>query len=141
MGQIVTDPETPDNVVKQFSPGAKSREVKTVQVQRDAGKHVKDAVTLPKDMFRDLFVTDAKGKYVKDEKGRTQVVSPEAWQQFRQELGAKYNIDPDTVITYDEMNRIPEGPAPKWNVVVFPAGHGDLGASRLDVANQFLMFH
>jgi hypothetical protein len=25
--------------------------------------------------------------------------------------------------------------------VVFPAGHGDLGASRLDVANQFLMFH
>ena len=141
MGQIVTDPDTPDNVVKQFSPGAKSREVKTVQVQRDAGRHVKDAVTLPKDMFRDLFVTDAKGKYVKDEKGRTQVKSNEAWQQFRQELGAKYNIDPNTVITYDEMNRIPEGPAPKWNVVVFPAGHGDLGASRLDVANQFLMFH
>jgi hypothetical protein len=141
MGQIVTDPDTPDNVVKQFSPGAKSHEVKTVQLQRDAGKHVKDAVTLPKDMFRDLFVTDAKGKYVKDEKGRTQVKSAEAWQQFRQELGAKYNIDPDTVITYDEMNRIPEGPAPKWNVVVFPAGHGDLGASRLDVANQFLMFH
>ena len=112
-----------------------------MQVSRDAGKHVKDAVTLPKDMFRDLFVTDAKGKYVKDEKGRTQVRSPEAWQQFRQELGAKYNIDPNTVITYDEMNRIPEGPAPKWNVVVFPAGHGDLGASRLDVANQFLMFH
>jgi hypothetical protein len=141
MGQIVTDPDTPNNVVKQFSPGAQSREVKTVQVQRDAGKHVKDAVTLPKDMFRELFVTDAKGKYVKDEKGRTQVRSAEAWQQFRQELGAKYKIDPNTVITYDEMNRIPEGPAPKWNVVVFPAGHGDLGASRLDVANQFLMFH
>ena len=39
------------------------------------------------------------------------------------------------------MNRIPEGPKPKWNVVVFPAGHGDLGATRLDVQNQFLMFH
>jgi hypothetical protein len=47
----------------------------------------------------------------------------------------------DTIVTYDEMNRIPEGPKPKWNVVVFPAGHGDLGASRLDVSKQFLMFH
>ena len=141
MGELATDSSAPPNVVSQFSPGAKSREVKTVQVSRDAGKHVKDAVTLPKDMFRDLFVTDAKGKYVKDEKGRTQVKSPQDWQQFKQKLAAQYNLDPDTIITYDEMNRIPEGPKPKWNVVVFPAGHGDLGASRLDVSKQFLMFH
>ena len=140
MGAIASA-DQPDDVIGQFSPGAKSREVKTVQVQRDAGKHVKDAVTLPKDMFRELFVTDAKGKYVKDEKGRTQVKSPQDWQQFKQKLAAQYNLDPDTIITYDEMNRIPEGPKPKWNVVVFPAGHGDLGASRLDVSKQFLMFH
>jgi len=140
MGAIASA-DQPDDVIGQFSPGAKSREVKTVQIQRDAGKHVKDAVTLPKDMFRDLFVTDAKGKYVKDEKGRTQVKSAEDWQQFKQKLAAQYNLDPDTIITYDEMNRIPEGPKPKWNVVVFPAGHGDLGASRLDVSKQFLMFH
>jgi len=140
MGAIASA-DQPDDVIGQFSPGAKSREVKTVQVQRDAGKHVKDAVTLPKDMFRELFVTDAKGKYVKDAKGRTQVKSAEDWQQFKQKLAAQYKLDPDTIITYDEMNRIPEGPKPKWNVVVFPAGHGDLGASRLDVSKQFLMFH
>ena len=141
MGELATDSSAPPNVVSQFSPGAKSREVKTVQVSRDAGKHVKDAVTLPKDMFRDLFVTDAKGKYVKDEKGRTQVKSEAEWHQFKQKLAATYKLDPDTIVTYDEMNRIPEGPKPKWNVVVFPAGHGDLGASRLDVSKQFLMFH
>jgi len=141
MGELATDSSAPPNVVSQFSPGAKSREVKTVQVTRDAGRHVKDAVTLPKDMFRELFVTDAKGKYVKDEKGRTQVKSEAEWNQFKQKLADVYKLDPDTVITYDQMNRIPEGPKPKWNVVVFPAGHGDLGASRLDVSKQFLMFH
>jgi hypothetical protein len=140
MGAIASA-DQPDDVIGQFSPGAKSREVKTVQVTRDAGKHVKDAVTLPKDMFRNLFVTDAKGKYVKDEKGRTQVKSPEDWAEFKQKLADIYKLDPDTIVTYDEMNRIPEGPKPKWNVVVFPAGHGDLGASRLDVSKQFLMFH
>lgn len=141
MGEIVTDPNAPPNVVGQFSGGAKSAQNKIVQVHKSAGKHIKDAITLEKSEFRGLFKTDAKGKYIKDAKGRTQVVSPEAWEQFRQHLGAKYNIDPNSVITYDEMNRIPEGPKPKWNVVVFPAGHGDLGAPRLDVENQFLMFH
>jgi hypothetical protein len=141
MGEIATDASAPPNVVSQFSSGAKSREVKTVNVVRNAGNHVKDAVTLPKDMFRGLFVTDEKGKYVKDEQGRTQVKSSEAWDEFKQTLASKYKIDPNSIITYDQMNKIPEGPKPKWNVVVFPAGHGDLGATRLDVENQFLMFH
>lgn len=141
MGEIATDSNAPPNVVGQFSSGAQNREVQKVQVVKNAGRHVKDAITLPKDMFRGLFQTDEKGKYIKDAKGRTQVRSPEVWQQFKQDLAAKYNIDPATIITYDEMNRIPEGPKPKWNVVVFPAGHGDLGAPRLDVQNQFLMFH
>ena len=141
MGDLASDSNAPPNVVGQFSTGAQNREVKKVTVQRDAGKHVKDAVTLPKDMFRELFQTDAKGKYVKDEKGRSVVKSDEAWHEFKHKLASAYKIDPDTIVTYDQMLRIPEGPKPKWNVVVFPAGHGDLGASRLDVATQFLMFH
>lgn len=140
MGAIISA-DQPKDVIGQFSPGAKSREVKIVQMYRQQGGFAKEAITLDKDEFRGLFVTDAKGKYVKDDKGRTQVVSPEAWEQFKQYLGKTYNIDPDTVITYDQMNRIPEGPKPKWNVVVFPAGHGDLGAPRLDVENQFMMHH
>jgi len=152
----------PDEVVGQFSPGAQSREVKKVQAARAAGKHVKDAITLPKDMFRDLFVTDARGKYVKDDQGRTQVKSSEVWSEFKRKLAAEYKIDPESIITYDQINKIPEpGPIgfksklqqdgtivkipiyspPKWNVVIFPAGHGDLGAARRDVSKQFLMFH
>jgi hypothetical protein len=161
MGDIASA-DQPDDVIGQFSPGAKSREVKAVQAARAAGKHVKDAVTLPKDMFRDLFVTDAKGKYVKDDQGRTQVKSSEVWSEFQRKLAAEYKIDPESIITYDQMNKIPEPestgtkdqlqkdgtikqvpvyPPPKWNVVIFPAGHGDVGAARRDVSKQFLMFH
>ena len=141
MGDVATDTSAPPNVVKQFSSGAQNREVKKVDFVKKAGTHVKDAITLPKDMFRGLFQTNAKGKYVKDDEGRTQVQSPAAWEKFKHELAARYKVDPASIITYDQMVKIPEGPAPKWNVVVFPAGHGDLGAPRLDVANQFLMFH
>jgi len=140
MGDIASA-DQPDDVVAQFSGGAKRGEQKKVEFVRGVGKHVKDAITLPKDMFRGLFQTDAKGKYIKDAEGRTQVKSEADWQQFRQKLASAYHIDPKTIITYDQMVKIPEGPTPKWNVVIFPAGHGDLGASRLDVANQFMMFH
>ena len=141
MGGIVTDPNAPPNVVGQFSGGAKRGEEKIVQFHRQQGRHVKGQVTLPNDFFRGLFVTDARGKYVKDAEGRTQVKGPAEWNAFKQKLGAAYNVDPSTVVTYDQIVKMPEGNAPKWNVVVFPAGHGDLAAARQDVATQFLMFH
>jgi hypothetical protein len=141
MGDIATDPNRPEDVVGQFSGGAKRGEEKKVEFVRGAGRHVKDAITLPKEMFRGLFKTDSKGKYVKDADGRTQIKSEADWNEFKQKLAAQYKIDPNTIITYDQMVKIPEGPSPKWNVVIFPAGHGDLGASRLDVANQYMMFH
>ena len=140
MGDVAVGSK-PKNFIINFSTGSQSREVKKVQVHKRAGNVVKDAITVPKDMFRELFVTDARGKYVKDEKGRTQIKNTQAWDQFRQQLATKYNIDPDTIITYDQMLDIPEGPQPKWNVVIFPAGHGDRAANRLDVINSFLMFH
>ena len=131
----------PANFIINFSSGAKRGQDKKIEIHKSAGNTVKQGLTLPKDMFRGLFVTDAKGKYVKDEKGRTQVKGDAEWNQFKQTLAAKYNIDPDTIITYDQMLTVPEGPKPKWNVVIFPAGHGDRAANRLDVENSFLMFH
>jgi hypothetical protein len=162
-GDIITDPDKPANTLANFSAnGAQKREINKVDTYKSAGNNVKGTLVIPKDMFRDLFVTDAKGKYIKDEAGRTQVKSNKAWTQFKQQLASKYNVDPKSIITYDQMVKKKE-PRPigkkdklmsdgtvkkvsvyapaKWNVVVFPAGHGDLGATRHDVQNQFLMFH
>jgi hypothetical protein len=141
MADVATSANKPANFIVNFSSGSKRGEEKKIELHKAQGNAVKDAVTLPKDMFRTLFVTDPKGKYVKDEKGRTQVKSPEAWEEFKKTLAAKYKIDPNSIITYDQMLTIPEGPQPKWNVVIFPAGHGDRAANRLDVINSFLMFH
>jgi hypothetical protein len=140
MGDVATG-NKPANFIINFSSGAKRAQDKKIEIHKAAGNPVKQGLTLPKDMFRGLFVTDAKGKYVKDEKGRTQVKGDAEWSQFKQNLAAKYKIDPDTIITYDQMLTVPEGPKPKWNVVIFPAGHGDRAANRLDVENSFLMFH
>jgi len=61
--------------------------------------------------------------------------------RIQKDTCCQIKIDPDSIITYDQMLKIPEGPQPKWNVVIFPAGHGDRAANRLDVINSFLMFH
>mgnify|MGYP003339792331 FL=1 len=133
--------DRPDNFILNFSTGAKRSDVIQIQKAQAAGQTIKKAITVPKDLFRDLFVTDKNGKYVKDDKGRPQVKSDSAWQQFKQKLAQEFNVDPKTVITYDEMLTIAKGDQPRWNVVVFPAGHGDRAANRRDVINSFLMWH
>jgi len=137
----VSTGDKPNNFIINFSTGARSGEVKKIKMHRHAGQSVKDAVTVPKDLFRDLFVTDARGKYVKDQQGRTQIKSDQAWDHFRQDLAKRFDLDPNTIITYDQMLTIPPGTEPRWNVVIFPAGHGDRAANRKDVATSFLMFH
>ena len=133
--------EKPENFLINFSTGARRGDVKKIEIVKQQGSTPKEAITVPKEMFRGLFQTDARGKYVKDEKGRTQIISGAAWEQFKTELGRTYRIDPKTVITYDQLLSIPEGDQPKWNVVIFPSGHGDRAANRKDVIVSFLMFH
>lgn len=138
MGEVAIG-DRPDNFIINFSSGAKSREVKKVELHRQAGNVVKQGVTVPKDMFFDLIARDG-NKLIKDEKGRTQFKSLEALEMFKQRLAQAYKVDPATIITYDQMLQIPEGPKPQWNVIVQP-GAGDRAANRLDVIDSYLMFH
>ena len=138
MGDVAIG-DRPDNFIINFSSGAKSREVKKVELHKGAGNVVKQGVTVPKDMFFDLIARQG-NKLIKDEKGRTQFASLEALETFKQRLAQAYKVDPDTIITYDQMLQIPEGPQPKWNVIVQP-GAGDRAANRLDVIDSYLMFH
>jgi hypothetical protein len=162
IGDIVTIANKRANEVGQFSPGAKKGEIRKVQSAKDQGQSIKDAITLDEKFFDGLFKTNQKGNYIKDEDGKTVIASPEAWESFKNKLASNYNIDKNSIVTYDQIVKMKEpGPigfkqqfnskgeevtvptyAPaKWNVVVFPSGHGDLGAARRDVQNQFLMFH
>lgn len=138
MGDVATG-DAPANFTMNFSSGSKRGEEKKVEFHRSQGNVVKQGVTVPKDMFFDLIARKG-NSLIKDAKGRTQFSSPEALDTFRQRLAQKYQVDPESIITYDEMLATPLGTEPKWNVIVQP-GAGDRAANRRDVINSFLMFH
>jgi hypothetical protein len=138
MGDVATG-ATPKNFIINFSSGSKRGEEKKVQFYKSQGNTVKQGVTVPKDMFFDLIAREG-NKLIKDAKGRTQFKDEQSLNAFKQRLAQAYQVEPATIITYDQMLSIPEGPTPKWNVIVQP-GAGDRAANRKDVIDSYLMFH
>jgi hypothetical protein len=138
MGDVATG-ATPKNFIINFSSGSKRGEEKKVEFYKSQGNTVKQGVTVPKDMFFDLIARQG-NKLIKDAKGRTQFKDEQSLNMFKQRLAQAYKVDTASIITYDQMLSIPEGPTPKWNVIVQP-GAGDRAANRKDVIDSYLMFH
>jgi hypothetical protein len=130
----VANAARPANFNMNFSQGAKSGQEKKVNITRT--KHSK---VVPKDMFFDLIARKG-NELIKDAKGRMQFASPENLDKFKSTLAQKYAIDKDSILTYDQMMKIPVGAEPKWNVIVMP-GDGDNSANRNDVIGSYLLFH
>jgi hypothetical protein len=130
----VANAARPKNFNMNFSQGAKRGQEKKVDLVRT--KHSK---VVPKDMFFDLIARDG-NELKKDSKGRMQFASPENLEGFKDRLAQKYHIDKDSILTYDQMMKLPVGDKPKWNVIVMP-GDGDNSANRNDVVGSYLLFH
>jgi hypothetical protein len=129
----------PKNFIINFSSGAKRGEEKKIEFHKSQGNVVKQGVTVPKDMFFDLIARKG-NSLIKDAKGRTQFKDEQSLETFRQRLAQQYQVDPASIITYDQMLDTPVGTEPKWNVIVQP-GAGDRAANRKDVIDSYLMFH
>jgi hypothetical protein len=138
MGDVATG-SAPPNFIINFSSGSKRGEEKKVEFHKSQGNVVKQGVTVPKDMFFDLIARKG-NSLIKDAKGRTQFTSPAALEMFKDRLAKAYKVNPDTIITYDQMLDTPIGTKPHWNVIVQP-GAGDRAANRKDVIDSYLMFH
>jgi len=148
----VATADKPANFIINFSSGAKRGEEKKIEFHQTKGNTVKQGITVPKELFAaskqavasgaqpPVVALDAKGKPIKDAKGRTQFIDQAALDDFKQRLAKKYQVDVDDIITYDEMLDTPESDHPKWHVIVQP-GAGDRAANRRDVINSFLLFH
>ena len=130
----VANAARPANFNMNFSQGAKSGQEKKVNITRT--KHSK---VVPKDMFFDLIARKG-NELIKDAKGRMQFASPENLDKFKTTMAQKYAIDKDSILTYDQMMKIPVGAEPKFNVIVMP-GDGDNSANRNDVVGSYLLFH
>ena len=138
----------PPNFKINFSMGARKAEEKRV----DFGV-TKHSSVVPKDLFTDLLMKDGT-KLIKGPDGGWQWNSPEDYETFKERLANKYSIDPKTIVTYEEMMKIPLGSRSKsdnadgargfkndlWNVIVKP-GDGDDSANRADVLGTYLLMH
>jgi|APGre2960657423_1045063.scaffolds.fasta_scaffold33346_2 hypothetical protein len=126
--------QLPDNFIINWSEGANPEQRKIIKIhQQTTGRPIKKSEVVPKEMFS--------GKLTKDAAKQWQWKSPEIYDAFKNSLAAKYKIQPDTILTYDQMSQLPIGTEPKWNVVVKPGGDGDTSANRRDVIGTYLLYH
>jgi hypothetical protein len=156
-----------DNLIMNFSEDAHMDEKQQVDILK-----TKVSITLPNyseaelDQYMDYKQAMKDGKPLVDKKTGKPIMQ---WQWtdfegFKDLIMAKYDrgnqmrrpfakgsvhgdqyldFDRDSLITYDELEKIPESSknAFRYNVVVRPAGDGDDSASRKDVWITFLMRH
>ena len=127
----VAQGEKPDNFKINFSAGAQPSQEKKIDFQK-----TKNSRIVPKELFSDALE--------KDESGKWQYKNPQAEKAVKDRMAIKYSLDPKSVITYDEMMKIPIDKSPdakgKWNVIVKP-GDGDDAANRNDVLSSLLLIH
>lgn len=136
----VAQSDKPANFLINFSMGAKKEEERRIDFTK-----TKSSMVVPKEDFIDLLQVEPGGgnkpKYVRDEKGRIKFKSDSDVDVLKTRLAKKYNVDKDTILTYDEMIKIPESSEiGKYNVIVRP-GDGDDSASRKDVLGTYLLIH
>lgn len=59
---------------------------------------------------------------------------------FKEEIAEKYRININSVVTFPEVMKKPEGDKPIWNVIVTPS-NADNAAFRTDVLGIYLLYH
>jgi hypothetical protein len=83
---------------------------------------------------RNEFATDDRGKVIfKD--GNNGII------ELKKRLANTFNVDFNSILTYDEFMKTPIGEPKQYNVIVMPKGDGDRAAQRQDVKYSFLLFH
>lgn len=136
MGDIVNlaDPDVTIN----FSDDANKRETGKIKDLEGAKK----SVIVAKNVFDDLLVKDDKNRnYLTNEKGKVMFKDGQnGIHELKNRLAKLYNVDVNTILTYDELMQTPQGES-QYNVIVMPKGDGDRGAQRNDVKTSFLLFH
>lgn len=133
----------PDNFIINFSMGALPGQEK--QIDRSLVKH---SDVVPKEMFDDLVKREKvpTGKINKktgeeDTKSVMMYKNAQSINTLKQRLAKQYQLDPESILTYDEMMKTPVSKQPnKYNVIVKP-GDGDDSANRRDVLGTYLLIH
>ncbi len=107
---------------QEFGSATFSADASPSQVKKMSGGE-KTAIVVPKTIFKDLNLMK-----LSDEK------------ELKKRIAKIYKLNPDKLLTYDELMSTPKGDKPEWSVIVSP-GDGDDAAFRKDVKTIFLTEH
>lgn len=137
MGDIVNMGD--DDIMINFSTDANRKETSKVKDIENKKKEI----TIPKELFSDLFLktSDKNPKFSVGGDGKMIYKDKNSVNILKKRIADKYNVNMDTILTYDELLAKPIGMPLQYNVMVAPKGEGDIGAQRRDVKYSFLMFH
>lgn len=125
---------TPPNFIFRFSVDPNSPETQLINKLQD-----KHAEVVPKQLFKGLLYSEK----VQGKKGVKLVWhynGPEAINELKAKIATFFEIDVNSIKTFDEMMKIPEEGVNKWNVIVTPSD-ADTAAHRNDVLGVYLLIH
>lgn len=134
MGDVVNmgDP----NMIINFSDDASRRETEKVDTET-----VKSSKIVPQNIFDDLLLKNERGRFEVDEKGKTIFKDSNGLDILKNRISNRFGVSEDSLLSYDEMMKTPEGEKNQYNVIIMPKGDGDVSAQREDVKTTFLLFH
>lgn len=123
--------------IMSFSTNASPSELKKVDLSK-----AKTSEYVPYEVFSDLFIKNSRGDALTDDSGKVLFIDgKEGIKELKNRISKKYNVDVNTLLTYDEMINTPVEDGVFWNVIVMPKGDGDVAAQRYDVRRSFLLHH
>lgn len=123
------------NITLNFSTDSNEKEKNMVDMST-----AKTSEIVPSALFSDLFVRD-RAHFKVDDDGKLIPKDSNGINVLKQRISDKYDVDINTLLTYDEMLKTPVGGEKTLNVIVMPKGEGDISAQRRDVKRTFLLYH
>lgn len=127
-------PNPPENVIFNFSYGAKKEQEKLIDPIKDKVSFI---VNIEDKVKEPILNTISKFKYIEIKDKQWEYNDANAVKEI---IAQRYNIDPKTLLTIDELKTTPKGDVGQYNVIVLP-GESDLSASRRDVRGTYLIIH
>jgi hypothetical protein len=128
--------QIPDNVIFNFSYGARKDQEALIDAKKDKVSFIVDIKDGNKEP---LLNTITKFKYIERDKVKKKWFYNNA-DAVKGVIAQRYNADPESILTIDELKVTPKGEVGQYNVIVLP-GESDLSASRRDVRGTYLIIH
>jgi hypothetical protein len=132
--QAKTFPNPPQNVIFNYSYGARKEQEKLIDTEKDKVSYI---VNIKDEQKEPKLYPITRFKYIELKNKKWTYNQPDAVKAI---IADRYNIDPKSVLTIDELKKTPQGQEGQYNVIVLP-GESDLSASRRDVRGTYLIIH